>query len=119
LITNFYVKKLGFRKISQGKIPKEIMRQIFGLDHDCRMSKFSYGDVLLEIFWCPSLKFPRRLSTLGYNHFGLQVDNKQAFCGKLERRFKLKIIKVSRLAHYTYFIQDPDGNLIEIMEPAR
>lgn len=117
-ILDFYEEKLGFRKEYKMRIPKYTIRSIFGIAQDCFMVKLTFRDSIhLEVFWSVSDKLKSRpAGIVGYNHFGLEVSNRDKFCTRLVRRFKIRLIKVKRDNHYTYFIQDPDRNLIEIMK---
>ena len=86
------------------------------------MAKLSHDDFGLEIFWFTGgncLVFSAGGWSPGYNHFSIEVGNKQRFCERLARESGVKIIKIERSGSYTYFIKDPDGNLIEVREPPK
>lgn len=54
----------------------------------------------------------------GLNHWGYFVKDKHKFVKQLERR-GVKVKKVKRGERFVYFVNDPDGNLIELMEPPK
>lgn len=116
-LLDFYLPALGLKKEYQDILPKEVMYPIFGLPYKCHMVKLIGGGIILEIFWLDDYKLKsagRWMS--GYNHFGLEVKDRDRFIKRLKTRFKARIIKVDRGGHFVYFIRDPDGNLIEIKE---
>lgn len=52
---------------------------------------------------------------MGYNHWGLRVNNRVAFCRSLKKK-RVKVIEITRNNRKVYFIKDPDGNLIEMRD---
>lgn len=135
-ILNFYLRGLGFTKEYQTLLPGNVMYPIFKINHECHMAKLIRDDIALEVFWFAPLETKEksgrrkmsltgfenyklkeaRIGTAGYNHFGVEVKDRQKFCNTLAKRFGIKVIKIRRQDHYNYFIQDPDKNLIEVKE---
>lgn len=119
-LLDFYLLALGFKKEYQTLLPENVMYPIFGMPYECHMVRLTREDVALEIFWLDDYKLKsagRWMS--GYNHFGLEVKDRDKFLKRIKVRFKARIIKVDRGSHFVYFIQDTDGNLIEIKEAAK
>lgn len=116
-ILNFYITQLGFVKDAEAILPKNIVYSIFRIPSSCFMVKLVKQDICLEIFWMKhyTLKVKSK-DTSGYNHFGIEIENREQFCNRLSNKFKIKATKVKRGDHYNYFIRDPDKNIIEIKE---
>lgn len=135
-LLDFYLPVLGLKKEYQAILPKEVMYPIFGISYECHMVKLIGGGIALEIFWLAPLEAKGKpgkrkvpLTGLddyklksagrwmsGYNHFGLEVKDRDRFIKRLKTRFRVRIIKVDRGGRFVYFIRDPDGNLIEVKE---
>jgi catechol 2,3-dioxygenase-like lactoylglutathione lyase family enzyme len=116
-LLDFYLPVLGFKKEYQAILPAEVMYPIFGIPHECHMIKLIGGGITLEIFWLDDYKLKGKGRWMsGYNHFGLEVKDRDRFIKRLKARFKARIVKVDRGGHFAYFIRDPDGNLIEVKE---
>jgi len=112
----FYTEKLGFERGVKKIVPEAIMVPIFGLSSSCSLTKLTSGHMTIEVL-CPEgseLKEGKGYSA-GYNHWGLGVQDKEAFCNELQRR-GVHIIRVENNGRYICFIKDPDGNLIELYE---
>ncbi len=117
-LLNFYEGKLKFKKVYQTELSKKVIKQIFGINEDCFMARLVLDEMHVEIFW-PKKKNvlkSRIPNAIGYNHFGVLVKNKQRYCRNLRDKYKVKVIEVDRGNRYIYFIEDPDKNLVEIME---
>jgi catechol 2,3-dioxygenase-like lactoylglutathione lyase family enzyme len=115
-LKKFYEAKLGFKLEAAMDIGGKIIKQIFGIAAACRLIRLRLQGIRLEIFSCPGRRFKKTgRGSLGYNHWALTVADKAAFC-KLMVKKGVKVIKIDRGSRYTYFIQDPDKNLIEIRD---
>ena len=115
-LVNFYVNKLGFKKGMVNKLPKSIMKPLFGISCDCKFIKLYSEGVMIEIFEPMLVRGRKRINnTIGYNHWGYCVGDRKKFVKKLRRK-KVNIIEIKRNDHIIYFITDPDGNRIEIRE---
>ena len=97
-------------------MPREIVYAIFAIRRECVMVKLLKDAVCLEIFWFKdyTLKPKVKGMSAGYNHFGMEIEGRDAFCYRLSREFKIDVTKIKRGGHYNYFIRDPDKNIIEI-----
>ena len=51
--------------------------------------------------------------TTGYNHWTLLVEDKGTFCQHLKEQ-GVEVIQVVKPHGYTFFIEDPERNLIEV-----
>lgn len=115
-LKKFYINKLGFKFEGLREINRKIIRKIFNINADCKLTRLKLDNVYLELFSANGIKLSKRLfGTAGYNHWALNVSDKVQFCRRMLRN-KVKAIKVERSNYYIYFIQDPDGNLIEIRD---
>lgn len=115
-LIRFYTEKMDFEQLGSKTISKEWMTQIFGMPAPCQLIKLRLGSVVLEIFVSGSKKLKGRFTpSEGYNHWGLGVEDKEAFIHKMERR-GVPVLKLEGDGRFIYFLADPDGNLIEIYE---
>ena len=115
-LIDFYVDTLGFERGEVRDVSAELMRPIFGLDADAVMTKLLYGEVTIEVFDFPGIAPDTRSDrTPGLNHWGLNVEDKAAFCDAAEAR-GAEIIRVPRGDRFILFIRDPEGNRIEVFE---
>jgi catechol 2,3-dioxygenase-like lactoylglutathione lyase family enzyme len=117
---NFYLTKLGFKEENRSILPKALGLVLFKVSSDCIMARLTRGNVCVEVFWAKAKmqKAPARCA-IGYNHIGIEISARDAFCRRLKNSYRIGIIKIKRRDHYAYFIRDPDRNLIEIREPPR
>ena len=56
-----------------------------------------------------------RNCSAGYNHWALEVEDKEAYVRILEKR-DIPVRKIDNQGRMIYFVSDPEGNLIEIYE---
>lgn len=117
-LLTFYEKQLGFKKEYKTLLPKSLVTQIFGVEHDCFLVKLLLDTTCIELFWLKGKKLKETNQLLiGINHFCITVSDKRVFCETLAKKHKIKIIKVHRdKNYYVYFIKDPDNNLIEVKD---
>lgn len=115
-LIEYYVSTLGFERGEVRAVSADLMRPIFGLDVDATMTKLHYGLVTVEVFAFPGITpDPRSDRTPGLNHWGLNVEDKTAFCAVAEAR-GAEIIRVPSGDRFILFIRDPEGNRIEIFD---
>ena len=116
ILVPFYTEKLGFEHQGSKTISKEWMTQIFGMPAVCQLIKLRLGSAVVEIFVPQSVRMDDKITpSLGYNHWGLGVEDKQEFVRVLEKR-DVPVLKLEGTGRYIYFIKDPEGNLNEIYE---
>jgi len=112
----FYTESLGFTEGESRMIPLELVRSLFGLPAECRMTKLHLGETTLEVFSPQGLELaPRTDEQSGYNHFGLWVEDKRRFCRRLAER-GVEVIEAPYKDRFVCFVKDPDGNRIEVFE---
>ncbi len=112
---NFY-KKFGFKEYKSWKAQ----------DESIEINMLKLGDMVLEIFcYQENKKLPETakstatdLPVIGTKHFALGVDEiEKAKSFVIENNiYENMEIKVGRLGKPYFFIHDPDGILIEIIE---
>jgi len=110
----FYAEKLGFRVGATTRVPETLIMAIFGFSSPCSLTKLSYGRVIMEIISPDGdvLK-GNNAPAAGYNHWGLGVKDAEEFCRQLLGR-GVEVVRVQRNGRFVNFVEDPDGNLIEI-----
>jgi len=115
-LIRFYTGEMGFTEGESRTIPLELVRSLFGLPAECRMTKLHMGDITLEVFAPQGVELSTRTDEqAGYNHFGLWVEDKKRFCSGLAER-GVEVIEAPYKDRFVYFVKDPDGNRIEIFE---
>lgn len=111
-LEDFYCMKLGFQKEKETVLKGPITKTLFSVDCDVIFVRLFRDDFKLEIFQPKEdLKFDR--GKVGFHHFGLVVGDKDQFLKEMGER-GVPIIEIKRNDHSVHFIQDPDGNLIEV-----
>lgn len=116
---NFYML-FGFKKVAEWRAPDNLFT-ITNLRND---------DVLLELFCYSSPQTPPQhslslendLPTLGIKHFGLKVDSIDKSISDLEDKgieVLHKDINEDRSGINYFFVKDPDGILVEVVEDNR
>jgi catechol 2,3-dioxygenase-like lactoylglutathione lyase family enzyme len=114
-IINYYTSVLGFEQGESRTLSRDMMEAIFGIQAEGKMTKLHFGKVVLEVFSSDGDLRNKDILGCGYNHWGLSVDDKEAFINDKEAAGAF----VSRIKYndrFIYFLKDPDGNLIEVFE---
>lgn len=115
-LIKFYTEKLGFEEGETKLVSKDLMEKIFGIPSTCTLAKLRLGQSILEIITPQNLNLKRRDSDIsGYNHWALGVADKEKFCQKLKQK-GVTVLQVEREGRKIFFVEDPEGNLIEIYE---
>ncbi|HDT11596.1 MAG TPA: VOC family protein [bacterium] len=112
---NYYISVLGFKKGESRVLSRELMKAIFGITAEGKMTKLHYGKVVLEIFSCEEGLQDKNILICGYNHWGLSVDDKETFIREKQAAGAF-VKKIKYKDRFIYFIKDPEGNLIEVFE---
>jgi catechol 2,3-dioxygenase-like lactoylglutathione lyase family enzyme len=118
-LIQYYTQGLGFDEGETRILSPELMEQIFGIKDECQLTKLTQDHAVIEIFaplHSDLIESSKR--TAGYNHWALEVEDKEAYVQTLEER-AVPVIRVDHQGRVIYFISDPEGNLIEIYEPKR
>ncbi|MCX7994810.1 MAG: VOC family protein [candidate division WOR-3 bacterium] len=118
-LLKFYKNIIKFKLISGERLKPEIVGKLFKMRATACFYRLKSNGLLLEIFELHK-KYESKKGKIHYgiHHFGLIVDDREKFI-KYLRRKKVKIITIKRGSRLVYFIQDPDGNIIEIREENR
>jgi catechol 2,3-dioxygenase-like lactoylglutathione lyase family enzyme len=115
-LKEFYVKYLGFKEGEARLLPADLVDQIFSIPSPCYLTKLSRGSLVLEVFSLTNIDTQERKSaTVGYNHWGMGVEDKGQFVKDLKQN-GVPVIEIQHSDRMIYFIKDPEGNLIEIYE---
>jgi catechol 2,3-dioxygenase-like lactoylglutathione lyase family enzyme len=115
-LKEFYVKWLGFEEGETRLLPADLVNQIFGIPSPCYLTKLSHGSLVLEIFSLTDIDTQeRKYATVGYNHWGMGVEDKEQFVQDLKKK-NVPVMEIEHSGRMIYFVKDPEGNLIEIYE---
>jgi catechol 2,3-dioxygenase-like lactoylglutathione lyase family enzyme len=115
-LKKFYTESLGFEEGETRLLPADLVDQIFSIFSPCYLTKLKRGSVLLEIFSLTDLQtHEREWTTVGYNHWGMGVEDKERFVQDLKQK-NVPVMEIEHSGRMIYFIKDPEGNLIEIYE---
>jgi len=113
---SFYTRGLGFSQGETRILDSGLMEKIFGLSSECRMTKLTKSDAVVEVFSPVDIN-PDEYSqpVKGYNHWALEVGDKESYIRALDER-QVPVLKIDHDGRKIYFLRDPEGNLIEIYE---
>ena len=115
----FYTGTLGFALAGEGVLSKKIMEKIFDFAHDCHFVKLHKNGFMVELFAPVSTELHTPVpGARGVNHWGYCVADRESFVEGL-RRNGHEIAEIDRNGRTVYFVDDPDGNRIEIRDCAR
>jgi len=114
-IINYYTSVLGFEQGESRTLGRDMMEAIFGIPVEGKMTKLHFGKVVLEVFSCDGELKDRDIYGCGYNHWGLSVEDKEAFIQDKESAGAF-VLRIKYKDRFIYFLKDPDGNLIEVFE---
>lgn len=109
----FYRDLLGLDKIGSKTVPAEVIRNIFSLDREFKLIKYSNNHFTFEVFITEGAHYGQ--DPIG--HVCLEVADRKAFLERCEAAGAA----VSRTAvgeSVVVFIRDFDGNRLEIKESA-
>jgi catechol 2,3-dioxygenase-like lactoylglutathione lyase family enzyme len=115
-LKEFYVNWLGFEEGETRLLPVDLVEQIFSIPSFCYLTKLKRGSLVLEVFSLTGVNTQERKSvTVGYNHWGMGVEDKQRFVKDLKQK-GVPVMEIEHSGRMIYFVKDPEGNLIEIYE---
>jgi catechol 2,3-dioxygenase-like lactoylglutathione lyase family enzyme len=115
-LIEFYTEKIGFETESTKMVPENLMKEIFSISTECKLTKLKYGLIILEIISSENIEFRQKNDDVsGLNHWSLGVKDKDGFCRELTNK-GVDIIRIENKGRFICFVKDPDGNLIEIYE---
>jgi catechol 2,3-dioxygenase-like lactoylglutathione lyase family enzyme len=115
-LKEFYVRFLGFVEGETRLLPAELVNKIFRIPSPCYLTKLSRDSAHLEIFFLTDVEAgERKRAAVGYNHWGMGVEDKERFVNEL-KLLGAPVMEIEHSGHMIYFVEDPEGNLIEIYE---
>ena len=114
--TRFYTRMLGFRPAKESVVDAGIMYAIFKIRSAARLLFLARDGFGVELIYFLNATVRKRHNlTIGTNHWALIVDDKGRFCRNLARK-KVAVLSAPKPPGIVYFIQDPEGNLIEVKD---
>lgn len=115
-LIKFYEEKLGFENGGTKLVSRDLMGKIFGIPSSCSLTKLRLGQSVLEIISPQNMNLKRKRHDIsGYNHWALEVADKEKFCQELQQK-GVVVLELEREERRILFVRDPEGNLIEIYE---
>jgi len=115
-LIQYYTQGLGFAEGESRILSPELTEAIFGIRAECQLTKLTQNSAVIEIFAPVNASLDvRSRKTAGYNHWALEVEDKEAYIRILEER-EVSVTKIPHQGRLIYFVGDPEGNLIEIYE---
>ena len=115
-LENFYTGILEFKKEKEEVLPKSLMQKVLGVPSDSKLLRLASGNMKLELFQPNMIHRGKKIdNSVGYNHWGYHVGDRERFVRKLARR-GVNVLEAQRGDHKVYFLMDPDGNRIEIRD---
>lgn len=108
---DFYGGILGLEKVRTSVLPKNLARQIFGIDRECEILVYGNDRFTAEVFITTGLS----RGDSSFEHVCLEVKDVETFVAECEARGVMvnRVLKGERLLT---FVKDFDGNLFEIKE---
>lgn len=114
MVSRFYIHLLGFEKMRDYEVDAKIMADIFGVPLACQVRYLERNGFGIEFFFYKNGNLrPLEFASTGYHHWTLLVEDKYAFCEELKEK-GVPVTQIAKSYGHTFFIKDPEGNLIEI-----
>jgi catechol 2,3-dioxygenase-like lactoylglutathione lyase family enzyme len=111
---DFYGGILGLQRMRTSVLPKDLARQIFGIDRDCQILVYGNDRFTAEVFVAANLPD----GEASFEHVCLEVEDIEAFVTECEAR-QVSVNRVYKGDRILTFVKDFDGNLFEIKELAK
>ena len=105
----FYGQLLGLAKINSKILPRELSRQIFGLDSEFQKIDYADDTIHFEIF----INSKASIDVKRIEHVCLEIEDMEALLKKC-RAMEAEILQIPKGDKLLVFIKDFDGNLFEI-----
>ena len=116
LLIRYYTQGLGFVEGATRILSPDLTEKIFGIKDEYQLIKLTQNQAVIEIFTPVNSSLDDGgQRTRGYNHWALEVEDKEAYVRILEER-NVPVTKIEHQGRMIYFISDPEGNLIEIYQ---
>ena len=111
---HFYTRRLGFKLERDFIADRKTMKEIFNINSPCRMQYLFLGDFKVELFRFLDVRIKKRDNrTAGLDHWTILVKDKVKFCNSLKKK-NIQVIRITKPYGFTFFIKDPESNLIEV-----
>jgi catechol 2,3-dioxygenase-like lactoylglutathione lyase family enzyme len=108
---DFYAGVLELRRIRSFVLSRELARQIFEIDDECRVLVYGDSRFTAEVF----LATPAPGRETNFEHIGVEVKNIEEFVKRCEA-MQVEVNRVPKGDRLLTFVKDYDGNLFEIKE---
>jgi catechol 2,3-dioxygenase-like lactoylglutathione lyase family enzyme len=121
---SFWVDILGFEKIWESTLSKELAHTLFGVDYGALCRRYKKGDLVIEVhkFDTVNLNSDSHFVKYGINHIALHVENRNELIQTISD-YSNKTGKVVPVKIYhnpsgwdNMFIKDFENNWIELRE---
>ncbi len=107
----FYKEVLGLNMIRSFMVPPELVKNLFGLDGECKVLDYGNDRLKFEIFLAEGKKIQKK-----FDHVCLEVEDKKALIKRCAE-MNVDMIELPKGKNDIYlFIKDFDGNLFEVKE---
>ena len=106
---DFYQGVLELKRIRSFVLPRELARQIFEIDDECRVLVYGDSRFAAEVF----LAKPAPGRGTSFEHIGIEVKNIEEFVKRCEA-MQVEVNRVPKGDRLLTFVKDYDGNLFEI-----
>ena len=110
---DFYGGILALERMRTSVLPKDLARQIFGIDRECQMLLYGNGRFTAELFVAEDLPG----GETSFEHVCLEVEDVEAFVVECEAG-GVRVNRVLKGERLLTFVRDFDGNLFEIKQLA-
>ncbi|MFH1626217.1 MAG: VOC family protein [Pseudomonadota bacterium] len=105
----FYGEILGLRKIKTSTLNKDLAERLFGVASEPQMILYENEDFAIEVFVTPL--DPGKFTP--FTHLCLAVEDRGEFLGRCQKA-GLAVQQIPKGDSLLGFVQDYDGNLLEI-----
>jgi len=105
----FYCDILGLEKSESRIIDRQIVRTLFGIDHELRMIHYQGGTVDFELFIQKGFKAPEKQIA----HTCIKIADLPDIIARC-RKAGIRVVEVTKNSGVITFISDYDGNLFEL-----
>ena len=113
-MARFYKTHLGFKLERDYRVDAKMMNDIFRIPSRCRIVFLTKDNFSIEFFYFLDARIKKAdARRLGYNHWTMMVKDKDQFCVRLKKK-GIRVIQIPKPHGFTYFLEDPEKNLIEI-----
>jgi len=110
----FYGDLLGLRAVKERVLDESLAEEIFEIRQSCVFLRYEGKGLAVEVFLVEDAgrKGPR------FEHLGVEVEDQKAFLSRCESA-GVKVKRIRRGEKILAFVDDGDGNLLEIKQSPR